>query len=181
MQYTRTRVHRTGVARSKPGRVSVSNRKSAVSVRMGSTDLSKVKAIAKRLGVRDSDVFRYAVKNSLAQLAPLVDPTIRGRHLLPVFVEAGPVLLRYFDLDAARLAEIVNSGVTPPEQLVAPEDLTLLSMAGVQESLALVKLGELLEGAATLPPEKEGLADVLREYLYTKYVFRSGRRLAVGE
>jgi hypothetical protein len=158
----------------------VKNRKSAVSVRMGVTDLIKMKAIAKRLGVRDSDVFRYAVKNSLAQLAPLVDPTIQGRHLLPVFVEAGPALLRYFELDAARLADIVNSGVASPELLVAAEDLTLLSMAGVQESLALVKLGELLEGTATLPNEKEGLADVLREYLYEKYVFRSARRLAVG-
>jgi hypothetical protein len=150
-----------------------------VSVRMGVTDLSKMKAIAKRLGVRDSDVFRYAVKNSLAQLAPLVDPTIQGRHLLPVFVEAGPALLRYFELDAARLADIVNSGVDNPELLVAGEDLTLLSMAGVQESLAMVKLGELLEGTA--PQEKDGLADVLREYLYEKYVFRSARRLAVGE
>jgi hypothetical protein len=161
----------------------VKNRKSAVSVRMGVTDLSKLKAIAKRLGVRDSDVFRYAVKNSLAQLAPLVDPAIQGRHLLPVLVEAGPTLLRYFELDAARLAEIVNAGVENPELLVAPEDLTLLSMAGVQESYALVKLSELLEEGAARPAEKDALVDVLREYLYEKYVFRAGRRLgvAVGE
>ena len=157
------------------------NRKSAVSVRMGVTDLQKVKAIATRLGVRDSDVFRYAVKNSLAQLAPLVDVSIQGRHLLPVFVEGGPALLRYFELDAARLAEIVNAGVADPELLVAAEDLTLLSMAGVQESYALVKLGELLEGTATsLPDEKGSLVEVLRDYLYDKYVFRPGKRLAVG-
>jgi hypothetical protein len=158
----------------------VKNRKSAVSVRMGVTDLHKVKAIAKRLGVRDSDVFRYAVKNSLAQLAPLVDPTVHGRHLLPMFVEAGPALLRYFELDAARLTDIVNSGVDDPETLVAPEDLTLLSMAGLQESYAIVKLGELLEGAPSSSHDKEGLVEALRNYLYEKYVFRSGRRLAVG-
>jgi len=147
---------------------------------MGVTDLVKIKAIAKRLGVRDSDVFRYAVKTSLAQLSPLVDPSVHGRHLLPVFVEGGPTLLRYFELDAARLAEIVNSGVENPEALVEPEDLTLLSMAGTQESYAIVKLGGLLDGGA-LPQEKEGLVNVLREYLYEKYVFRSGRRIAVGE
>jgi hypothetical protein len=147
---------------------------------MGVADLNKVKAIAKRLGVRDSDVFRYAVKNSLAQLAPLVDPTIQGRHLLPVFVEAGPTLLRYFELDAARLAEIVNCGVANPESLVEAEDLTLLSMADVQESYALVKLGELRHEPGGLPQEKEKLGDVLREYLYEKYVFRSGR-VAVAE
>jgi hypothetical protein len=148
---------------------------------MGVADLGKVKAIANRLGARDSDVFRYAVKSSLDQLAPLVDSTIRGRHLLPMFVEAGPTLLRYFELDARRLGEIVNSGVETPELLVAAEDLTLLSMAGSEETYALVKLSELLDGSAAVPPEKDGLIAVLREYLYEKYVFRAGRRLAVGE
>jgi hypothetical protein len=159
----------------------VKSRKSAVSVRIGAADVRNLKAIAQRLGVRDSDVFRYAVKNSLEQLGPLVDLTVQGRHLLPVFVEAGPRLLRYFDLDAARLVEIVNSGVKDPEALVAPEDLALLSMTGVQQSYALVKLSELLDARAEVPPEKDGLVDVLREYLYEKYVFRSARRLAVGQ
>ncbi len=158
----------------------MTNRKAAVSVRIGAADVNKLKAIAKRLGVRDSDVFRYAVKSSLEQLEPLVDPAVAGRHLLPLFVEAGPRLLRFFDLDAARLAEIVNSGVQDPETLVAPEDLTLLSMAGLQQSYALVKLSELLDRTTQIPPEKDGLVDILREYLYEKYVFRSPRRVAVG-
>jgi hypothetical protein len=159
----------------------VTNRKAAVSVRIGAGDVNKLKAIAKRLGVRDSDVFRYAVKISLEQLEPLVDPAVAGRHLLPVFVEAGPRLLRFFELDAARLAEIVNSGVRDADSLVASEDLTLLSMAGVQQSYALVKLSELLDQTAQSPPEKDGLVDVLREYLYEKYLFRTPRRaVAVG-
>jgi hypothetical protein len=158
----------------------VTNRKAAVSVRIGAGDVYKLKAIAKRLGVRDSDVFRYAVKSSLEQLGPLVDPAVSGRHLLPVFVEAGPRLLRFFELDAARLTDIVNSGVADPETLVAPEDLTLLSMAGVQQSYALVKLSELLDQQSEIPPEKDGLVDVLREYLYEKYVFRSARRAVAG-
>src|SRR5262245_40386093 len=158
----------------------MTSRKAAVSVRLGYADVLKLKGIAKRLGVRDSDVFRYAVKNSLEQLGPLVDPAVAGRHLLPVFVEAGPRLLRFFELDAARLAEIVNSGVQDPETLVAPEDLTLLSMAGVQQSYALVKLSELLDQSTQIPPEKDGLVNILREYLYEKYVFRSPRRAAVG-
>jgi hypothetical protein len=160
---------------------SVKSRKSAVSVRIGAADVRNLKAIAKRLGVRDSDVFRYAVKNSLEQLGPLVDPTIQGRHLLPVFVEAGPSLLRYFDLDAARLVEIVNAGVKDAEAVVAPEDLSLLSMTGVQQSYALVKLSELLDERSEMPPDKDGLVDVLREYLYEKYVYRPARRFAVGQ
>jgi hypothetical protein len=147
---------------------------------MGATDVRKIKAIAQRLGVRESDVFRYAVKNSLAQLAPLEDPGIQGRHLLPVFVEAGPTLVRYFDLDPARLEHIVNAGVDDPELRVSAEDLTLISMAGLQEPYALVKLGELLEGkpSALSQEKREGLVEALRDYLYEKYVFRSARRLA---
>ena len=64
------------------------------------------------------------------------------------------------------------------DAFVAPEDLTLLSMAGVQQSYALVKLSELLDQTAQIPPEKDGLVDVLREYLYEKYVFRAPRRAA---
>ena len=94
-----------------------------------------------------------------------------------MFVEAGPTLLRFFDLDAARLVEIVNAGVEDPEALVAPEDLTLLSMAGVQQSYARVKLNELRDEPPSLPQETQTLVDALREYLYEKYVFRS-RRLA---
>ena len=154
------------------------SRKSAISVRIGAADVRNVKAVAKRLGVRDSDVFRYAVKSSLEQLGQLGDPNVHGRHLLPVFVEAGPTLLRFFDLDATRLVEIVNAGVQDPEALVAPEDLTLLSMAGVQQSLALVKLNEQREEAPSSPSETQTLVDALREYLYEKYVFRSPRRLA---
>jgi hypothetical protein len=158
----------------------VKNRKAAVSVRIGAADVHKLKAIARRLGVRDSDVFRYAVKSSLEQLGPLVDPAVLGRHLLPVFVEAGPRLLRFFELDAARLSDIVNAGVQDPETLVETEDLTLLSMADVRQSYALVRLSELLDQTTQIPPEKDGLVDVLREYLYEKYVFRSPRRAAVG-
>jgi hypothetical protein len=156
----------------------VKSRKSAISVRIGAADVRNVKAVAKRLGVRDSDVFRYAVKSSLEQLGPLGDPNVHGRHLLPVFVEAGPTLLRFFDLDAARLVEIVNAGVEDPEALVAREDLTLLSMAVTQQGYALVKLNELREEAPSLPPETQTLVEALREYLYDKYVFRSPRRLA---
>lgn len=155
-------------------------RKLAISVRMAAADVRKVKSIAKRLGVRDSDVFRYAVKSSLAQLAPLGDPEVRGRDLLPVFVEAGPVLIRYFELDAARLAQIVNSGVGERDSLVEPQDLTLLSAAGLQESYALVKLGELLPEGGGVSPSGDGLLDALRSYLYRKYVFRQAERIAVG-
>ena len=80
----------------------VEGRKQAVSIRMTTTDVRKVKRLASRLGVRDSDVIRFAVKSTLAKLGPLYDPEVQGRNLVPVFVEWGSELLRFFDLDAAR-------------------------------------------------------------------------------
>ena len=65
------------------------SRKQAVSIRMSSGDIRNVKKLAKRLGVRDSDVIRLAVKAMLARLGPLNDSSLRGRSLVPVFVESG--------------------------------------------------------------------------------------------
>ena len=70
-------------------------RKQAVSIRLSAADLRNVKKLSRRLGVRYSDVIRYAVKSTLAKLGPLFDSEVRGRNLVPVFVEAGNELVRY--------------------------------------------------------------------------------------
>ena len=48
---------------------------------MNAGDIRKVKRHASRLGVRDSDVIRYAVKSTLARLGPLYDLEVHGRNL----------------------------------------------------------------------------------------------------
>ena len=65
----------------------VDNKKQNVSVRMSSTDLKRIKDIAQRMNVRDSDVFRFAIKNTLAKLTPLNDSLVRGKDLLPVKIQ----------------------------------------------------------------------------------------------
>ena len=52
------------------------SRKQAVSIRMSAADIRSVKRLAERLGVRDSDVIRFAVKVMLGRLAPLHDPGV---------------------------------------------------------------------------------------------------------
>jgi hypothetical protein len=148
----------------------IENRKHAVSIRMNSADVRKVKRLAQRLGVRDSDVIRFAVKGMLARLGPLHDPEVRGRNLVPVFVESGSELLRFFELDAARLEAIINEGVEPTRR-VDRDDIALLAMTGAQLPYAQLKLSELSrrEGERTEPGE---LANPLRQYLYDKYVYR---------
>jgi hypothetical protein len=65
-------------------------RKQAISLRVAAPDLRKLKKLADRLGVPDSNVIHFAVKTA--------------------FIEAGSDLCRHLDLDA-RLQEIINDGV----------------------------------------------------------------------
>ena len=134
---------------------------------MGAADIRKVKKLAARLGVRDSDVIRFAVKSMLARLGPLYDTEVRGRSLVPVFVESGGELLRYFDLDASRLDSIINDGAGESRQ-VSSDDITLIAMSGVQENYAMLTLSALGNAAG----DDQGLSQSLRSYLYEKYVYR---------
>jgi hypothetical protein len=148
----------------------VEGRKQAVSIRMNGADVRKVKKLASRLGVRDSDVIRFAVKNMLARLGPLYDPEVDGRNLVPVFVESGAELLRFFDIDASKLEAIINNGVEM-ERRVERDDIALLALTGSQEPYAALKLSELDRTERRRQTSAE-LSDSLRQYLYAKYVYR---------
>ena len=149
----------------------VEGRKQAVSIRMNGSDVRKVKKLAARLGVRDSDVIRFAVKTMLAKLGPLYDPEVHGRNLVPVFVESGAELLRFFEIDATKLEAIINGGVHA-DRHVDRDDIALLALTSAQEPYAALKLSELEQNERPRRGPAELLAS-LREYLYAKYIYRS--------
>jgi hypothetical protein len=125
--------------------------------------------MAKRLGVRDSDIIRFAIKSTLNRNAPLCDPGIRGRNLVPVLVESGDELIRYFELDAFRLEAIINENVESGRQ-VERDDIALLAMSGLRDEYLVMRLKD---GKGTLVnPAAEDRS--LRGYLYDKYVYRNG-------
>jgi hypothetical protein len=142
-------------------------RKQAVSIRLGDSDIRNIKRIAKRLGVRDSDIIRFAIKSALSRVAPLCDPSIRGRNLIPVLVESGDELIRYFELDAFRLESIINEAVDESRQ-VDKDDIALLAMSGLREEYLLMRMDSKNGGA-----ESAESARSLRRYLYDKYVYRT--------
>jgi hypothetical protein len=147
----------------------VDQRKQAVSIRLGESDIRNIKRIAKRLGVRDSDIIRFAIKSTLSRIAPLCDPGIRGRNLVPVLVESGDELIRYFELDAFRLDSIINENVDEGRQ-VERDDIALLAMSGLREEYLVMRLTD--GSGAPVDAAAEGRS--LRRYLYDKYVYRSG-------
>jgi hypothetical protein len=147
----------------------VDQRKQAVSIRLGESDIRNIKRIAKRLGVRDSDIIRFAIKSTLNRVAPLCDPGIRGRNLVPVLVESGDEIIRYFELDAFRLENIINSNVDEGRQ-VERDDIALLAMSGLREEYLVMRLKD----GNGLPVDTASQGRSLRRYLYDKYVYRNG-------
>ena len=141
-------------------------KKRNVSVRMSSNDLRRIRELARRMQVRESDVFRFAVKTLLAKLTPLNDTRVKGKDLLPVFVDCYADLTRYFEFDTARLERIINAGVEEPDQRVDRDDIELLVMAGIQEGYVHMKLKYILGRS----PEQPDLAGALKEYLLEKYI-----------
>jgi hypothetical protein len=152
----------------KQGASVVDQRKQAISIRLGQADVRNIKRIAKRLGVRDSDIIRFAIKSTLSRIAPLCDQAIRGRNLVPVLVESGDELIRHFELDAFRLESIINEQVEEGRQ-VERDDIALLAMGGLREEYLVMRLKD-GSGAAV---DASTPARSLRGYLYDKYVYRN--------
>ena len=148
-------------------------RKQAVSIRLSSADVRKMKVLAKRLGVRDSDVLRFALKTVLNRLAGLCDPEVRGSGLLPTVVEAGAEFVRYFELDAARLDGIINAGADAAER-VSHDDIALMSMTGSQPEVAMLRLRRSAPDGVRVVTGTPDSVDALRHHLYEKYLYRAG-------
>jgi hypothetical protein len=170
----------------RPGR---DNRKQAVSIRMNRSDVRNIKRLAERLGARDSDVIRFAIKLMLGRLAPLQDPSVNGRNLVPVFMESGPELMRHFEIDAGRLASIINDGVEESRR-VELEDIQLIALSGIQRSYLRLRVPSLRRGTGpdatreqvavggrAAPNGSEVDADSmeqsLRQYLFDKYLYKT--------
>jgi len=127
--------------------------------------------MARRMGVRDSDIIRFAVKSMLNRIAPLCDDAIRGRNLVPVLVESGDELIRYFELDAYRLDSIINEHAGASTR-VDRDDIALLAMSGLREQYLVMRMQD-----GTVVPQETALPGrSLRNYLYDKYVYRQDDR-----
>jgi len=168
------------------------SRKKAVSIRINRSDVQHIKRLGERLGARDSDVIRFAIKFMLTRLAPLQDLAVRGRGLVPVFLDAGPELMHHFELDSSKLAAIINEGVEHGRR-VESDDIQLIAMIGVQRSyvrLRVAGLKRVQEGMSEVRDalgtngatygtqnnhhgarEDDALEHSLRQYLYEKYLF----------
>ena len=141
-------------------------RKQHVSVRLAEADHRKMKDIAKRLGVKESDLFRFIVKNSLNKLLPFQDDHIKGADLIPALLDCGQDLARYFDLDSEQLDLIVNAGLEEADRRIEKDDLDILALSGASDHCARVRLAAMTNA----PVVEQDLLTALRQYLAAKYL-----------
>ncbi len=140
------------------------NQKQCVSVRLSTSDIGKIKRIAERLNVTDSDVIRFGIKDILSKLRPLSDSSSAGSQLLPVFLEHGNEVARYFDFDAEQLDYIINQNADAG-QAIDQADIELLAVRNVFPDYLKMQLEKLLGESV----EEKELVSNLRRYLYSKY------------
>ncbi len=142
------------------------DQKRNVSVRLSVSDIKKAKEIAQRLGVKESELIRYSIKNMLIKLMPLSDEKMSGADLIPTWLECGNDLLGHFDIDVDRLEEMFNQESASNEDRIDSLDLHLMILSNFNKNYAVKKLSEICG-------KQVGTNDanrVLQNYLYDKYV-----------
>ncbi len=143
----------------------IKTRKKMVSLRVDTKDLNKTRGIARRLNVRESEVFRFALKVTLGRLGMFHDLSVVGRDLLPVFMELGTELVNHFDLDAEMVERLINEGAQDDNK-VDWRDIELVTLAGSQDRYACLRLQQLTQGRN----EHAYFPGAIQEYMYEKYM-----------
>lgn len=105
---------------------SENDKKFIVSMRLNNTDRMAIRAMASRLFVRESELYRCAVNNLLSCLHKLHDTDCMGSDLLPLFIEFRVELIQGLGLKKQQLFNIINSGNIHPDKFVAMADIELL-------------------------------------------------------
>lgn len=147
-------------------------RTNAVSLRLSDAEKAKLKMVAERLDVRETDILRYAIEAALSRLGLLLDPQAGGVDLLPVFVETGSEMLRYFSIDSSQLDTIINAGVDDSERRVDARDLALIASASRNDPVAAVHLRARFGSGDENDDESiAALRQKFRDYLYQKYLY----------
>jgi hypothetical protein len=137
-----------------------------ISVRLSCVDIQRVKGLSQRLGIRESDLFRFSVKSILEKLVLLNDKNVKGADMIPVWLECGDFLMDHFDFDIAKLDEIFNLDISEPTQRIDMEDIELMAMSKLNPIYMIKKLSSLCK--KQIDPNHAN--EVFRDYLYSKYI-----------
>ncbi len=144
----------------------MNERKNIVSMRLADGDRTAVQAIAERLYIRESDVYRFAVKQLLSNMEAFLSPSHSGCDLLPLLLECREDLILHLGLKKNQLYNILNSGETNPEKYVSMSDVELLILPNASIRQQLMKLQD--------PPEKNIDTESWLKYYFAEKYFPCG-------
>ena len=139
--------------------------KEMTAVRLDPADRRKLKVLAKRLKLNEADLLRYAVKLVLEDFAPLSDHAKEGAELLAAFLDHPLEKLRWLDLDANRIDQIMHADLQNPKLRVDKDELGML-IAGYATPAYREWVTGINTGKDTVPFE----CTSARAFLHQKYV-----------
>jgi hypothetical protein len=140
-----------------------SDKKYIVSMRLNNNDRMAIRAMASRLFVRESELYRCAVNNLLNCMEKLHDMDCAGSDLLPLFIGFRVELIQGLGLKKQQLFNIINSGNIPPDKFVGMADIELLMMP---PHLLRQRLSQIDEAVAV---KQEDVGVWLERYFAEKY------------
>lgn len=100
--------------------------KQIISLRINNSDRAAVQAIASRLFVRESDVYRFSINYMLNHFQSLFDDTCTGSDLLPAMLAIRAEINHSLGLKRNQLEKIINGSNINPDKYVAMCDIELL-------------------------------------------------------
>ena len=136
--------------------------KQIISLRLVDSDRAAVQAIASRLFVRESDIYRFAINYLLNRFSCLFDDTCTGSDLLPAMLEIRAEINHTLGLKRHQLEKIINGSNLHPDKYVAMSDIELLLMPQHILKQRLMKLDE-------IPRTPIDIESWLKLYLTEKY------------
>jgi len=136
--------------------------KQIVSLRLADSDRAAVQAIASRLFVRESDIYRFAISYLLNRFSCLFDKSYAGSDLLPAMLEIREEVNHSLGLKRHQLEKIINGNNLHPDKYVAMSDIELLLMPQHMIKQRLIKLD-------STPRNNLSTENWLKAYLTEKY------------
>ncbi len=120
--------------------------KHIVSLRIINSDRAAVQAIASRLFVRESDVYRFSINFMLNRFQCLFDDSCTGSDLLPALLEIRAEINHSLGMKRNQLEKIINGSNINPEKYVAMCDIELLLVPAHLLKQRLSKLDNTFRG-----------------------------------
>lgn len=146
------------------------NSKRSISIRINTSDFGRIKAVSRRLKVRESDVFRFLVKIGLAEISALCRSDASGQELLGAFAAHGAELVSHFKLNARQLDQVINADPRNNGTQVDADDLELIALSALPERYLAPRLQELVGHPVT----PDAVHQTLQSYLGNKYLSPGG-------